>query len=356
MNGVAIEAMIGRHYRELSPETADVAEPFLRKVIERGQSLHNLEVRAIPPADPGREHVYLLSMDPVRDGRGEITGYTTSVQDVSELRSAQDTAARRLEELETLYQNTPVGLCLVDPELRIVNLNPLFARLGDPPLEAQIGSLASEVLRPDAAAQLVPQLRSVARMGAGFSQELRARLPDSGQREHVWIVSAHPVVSRDDGITGVIAVLQDVTAFANRETELTAARDRLQEAQRVAHVGSWEWDVIEDEIWWSRELYAIFGEEPSYEPTLDAVFEHVHPEDQAKFREQLEQTLEDDAPYRMTFRLIRADGAERLLFTAARLERTESGLPARLVGTCQDLTEYEATAHRPVRKRKRTRT
>jgi PAS domain S-box-containing protein len=353
MNGVGIEEMIGRSYRDLSPETADVAEPFLKQVIAREQSVRNLEVRSTPPADPGVEHVYLLSMDPVRGDDGAVVGYTTSVQDVSELRQAQETASRRLEEIETLYRNTPVGLCLFDPELRIVHMNPLFAQLGEPPLEEQIGAPAHEVLRPDVAAQLLPQLRSIARMGAGFSSEIRAKLPGSAARERTWIANAHPLVSRTGELTGIVTVLQDVTALLSRQAEISAAHDRLAEAQHVAHVGSWEWNVLEDQIWWSSELYEIFGEQASYEPTLDAIFEHVHPDDQLRFREQLERTLTADEPYRMTFRLVRADGAERLLFTAARLERTEGGMPARLIGTCQDLTGFEPPPARRRRQRKR---
>ena len=353
MNGVEIEAMIGRRYRDLSPATAGVAEPFLKKIIEREKSVRNLEVRSTPPADPGAEHVYLLSMDPVRNDAGVAVGYTTSVQDVTELRQAQATAAHRLEEIETLYRNTPVGLCLFDPDLRIAHLNPLFAQLGEFPLEDQIGALAEEVLRADVAEQIVPQLRSVARMGAGFACEIRAKLPGAAVREQVWIANAHPVVSRAGHLNGIVMVLQDVTVLVQQQAETEANRDRLEEAQHVAHVGSWEWDMLQDRIWWSSELYTILGEESSYEPTFDSIFERVHPDDQASFREQLERTLTADEPYRMTFRLIRSDGIELMLFTAARLERTELGMPARLIGTCQDLTELEQ--FRPGRGPKRSR-
>lgn len=354
MNGVGIEEMIGRRYRDLSPETADVAEPFLRRIIEREESIRNVELRARPPIDRESDHVYLLSMDPVRDARGDVVGYTTAVQDVTELRQAQETAARRLEEIETLYRNTPVGLCLFDPELRIVHLNPLFAQLGELPLEEQVGASAHEVLRRDVAEQLIPQLRSVARMGAGFSSEIRAKLPGATVRERVWIANAHPLVSSGGVLTGIVTVLQDVTALVDRQAEIAAIRDHLEEAQHVARFGSWEWNMLSDHIRWSPELYAIFDEDESYEPTIEGIFEHVHPEDQAAFRDQLERSLNDDEPHCIIFRLIRPDGEERRLFAAARLERTELGMPARLLGTCQDLTQLESIRPpaRPARSRR----
>ena len=141
-------------------------------------------------------------------------------------------------------------------------------------------------------------------------------------------------------MTGIITVLQDVTELVKRQREVETVRDRLAEAQSVARLGSWEWNLLVDEVWWSRELYQIFGEEPTYEPSYLGFFEHVHPQDRQKVRAQIDRTLEDDRPYRVTFRIFRPDGSERVLFTAARLVRTEAGVPERLVGTVQDVTEF----------------
>ena len=344
MNGVSIEEMVGRSYRDLSPESADAAEPYLRKLIERGESIRNLEVQATPPVDPDSVHDYLLSMDPVHSADGAIAGYTTSVQDVTVMRHTERTSARRLDELETLYANTPVGLCHVDANLRIVNMNPLFAQLSERPLRDQIDALFEEVLPENISARLVPQMRSVARVGASLLPiEIRTLPAGVGAREYTWLAQAHPVLSATGDVTDIIIVLQDVTLLAERQREIEQMRDRLAEAQLVSNLGSWEWDLIEDKVWWSPALYKVFGEDLTYEPSYDGVYEHVHPDDKANFREQLDRALEDDAPLRATYRIIRPDGQERLLFGAARLERTEAGQPKRFIGTCQDVTEFDSS-------------
>ncbi len=341
MNGVRIEEMVGRTYRDLSPETADAAEPFLRALMDRDAPVHNLEVRSRPPSDRDATHVYLLSMEPVRSAQGELLGYTSAVQDVTELRRAEDTAASRLEELEILYASTPAGLCYLDAGLRIVHLNPLFAQLIGRAPDQLIGAAAPDVLSGRLAGRILPQLRYVARTGASsVDLEIRGQLPGGDPREYTWVVRVHPVKARSGELIGIVTVWKDVTAMAERQREVESVRDRLAEAQRVARVGSWEWDLIEDRVWWSGELYEIFGVDPSKEPSYTSFFEHVHPADRPKVRDQIERTLEDDQPYRLTFRIVRGDGAERLLFTAARLERTPDGLAARLVGTCQDVTEF----------------
>jgi len=344
MNGLSIDDVVGRHYRDLSPETAETAVPFLRQIVEQGRSVRNLEVRARPPTDPDDEHVYLLSMEPVRDAAGGILGYSTAVQDVTELRRAEEAAARYLQEVEILYAHAPVGLCSLDTGLRIVNVNARFAQLSDLPRSKQIGRPADEVLPEAIARQILPQLAYVARSGGSLANiEIHGHLPHGGSREFAWIANLHPMTSSDGDVTGIVTVLQDVTVLAERQRETEAVRDRLTEAQHVARLGSWEWDLIDDRVWWSPELYTIFGESQAYEPSYEKFFEHVHPEDRQKVREQLERTLTADEPYQVAFRIVRRDGSERWLFTAAQLERGEGDLPARLIGTCQDVSERGPT-------------
>lgn len=341
MNGVSIEEMLGKTYRDLSPETAATAEPFLQNLVERGVSVRNLEVRSTPPADPGVEHVYLFSLDPLTDARGRTIGYLSAVQDVTEARRAEETARHRLRELETVYAHVPVGLCYMDAELRVVHLNQLFARLSEVPLEEQVGRTAPELIHPELAAQLVPQLRYVARTGASsMGLQVRGRLPGPNAQRYTWIAQSHPTHDSDGKVNGIITVLQDVSELAARQRETERVRDRLVEAQRVARVGSWEWDIVAGETWWSRELREIFGVGPAHAPTPDDFFERVHPEDRDTLREQLSAAVAGDRSYRATFRIVRPDLSVRTVFTAARLDRNADGQPLRMVGTCQDVTEF----------------
>ncbi|MFQ5416522.1 MAG: PAS domain-containing protein [Myxococcota bacterium] len=342
-NGLSIEEIVGKTYRDPPAEIEVAAKPMLRAIMEKGETVRNLEIRAGTPADPEGERIFLLSAEPVRDAVGGVAGLVTAVQDVTEQRHIEEAAARRLKELEVLYASATVGLCHMDPELRIVHLNPRFAQLRDWPLEQQVGATAEEVLPEPMARLIVPNLRYVARTGISSSPiEVRGRLANSDEREYTWMVHIHPVASEKGGVAGLITVLQDVTVLADRQREIETVRDRLAEAQSVSRVGSWEWNILEDKGWWSNELYEILGESLAYHPTFDRFFEHIHPSDREMVRDQIERTLSDDRPYRVTFRVVRPDGGERVLFASARLERTPGGLAARLVGTCQDVTERSA--------------
>jgi PAS domain S-box-containing protein len=354
MNGLSIDQVVGKRYRDLAPETADLAEPFLSRVARRGQSVRNVEVRTRPPADPEHEHIYLMSLHPMRDAAGGTVGLISAVQDVTELRRAEERAARRLVELELVYANAPVGLCHVDAvDLHVRHLNARFGRLAGRPLDQQIGERLPDLLTGAIGRQLIPSLREVARSGmSALGVQVRGRPPGPVEREYTWIANLHPA-RRGGEVTEVIIVLQDVSALADRQRELEAVRDRLIEAQRVARVGSWEWDMLADEVWWSAALYEIFGEPRSYVPSYVGFVEHVHPVDRHHVRQQLDLTVRDGQPYHLTYRIIRGDGAERVLFTVARLERTPDGQPARLVGTCQDITRFGPPGRTSLRRLRR---
>jgi PAS domain S-box-containing protein len=356
MNGLSIDEIVGQTYRELSPETADIAEPLLKGIMERSDSVRNLPVRSPIPTDPESVHDFLLSMEPVRDARDTVVAYTTTVQDVTELRRTERNAAQRLEELESLYAILPVGICHVSADLRIVNLNALFARLSDRPRDEQLGALLEDVLPEAICSDLMPQIRNVARLGAyPLPIEIETPPKDPGARASSWLAQAHPIISAEGAVTGVIVILQDVTTLAQHQREIEVMRDHLTEAQGVARIGSWKWNLIDDVVWWSPELFTIFGEDASYQPSYDGVYDHVHPEDQATFREQLDRALSEDEPYRVTFRARRPDGQEIVLFAAARLERTDDGRPARFVGTCQDVTDFGPRAQRRKKRRRASR-
>jgi PAS domain S-box-containing protein len=128
-----------------------------------------------------------------------------------------------------------------------------------------------------------------------------------------------------------------------RTSELFAANEQLAEAQRMARIGSWEWEIPQNRVTWSDELYRIYGYRPQeFELTFERAVEHVVQEDlpriQGNVVAALERRRDHDLP-RIEYRIVRADGSERILLGKARLTVSPNGDPLRMVGTVQDITE-----------------
>lgn len=112
----------------------------------------------------------------------------------------------------------------------------------------------------------------------------------------------------------------------------------LQEAQSVAHVGSWDWDIATEKSQWSDELFRIWGLEPQSDRPSDLV-EWVYPEDRGNLTNMAAEILRTGAPVDVEYRIRRKDGHERTLHARGMAVDGPDGKPVRIVGTAQDITE-----------------
>jgi PAS domain S-box-containing protein len=128
-----------------------------------------------------------------------------------------------------------------------------------------------------------------------------------------------------------------------RTAQLQQSEARLLEAQQVGHIGSWEWDVERDAIWWSDELCRIYGVDPAtVPPTYEAFLARVHPDDRVTIEREVRTVFERGETFDFQHRLLRPDGTPRWLHARGRLVRGQGGKPVRLAGTALDITEGKA--------------
>lgn len=130
----------------------------------------------------------------------------------------------------------------------------------------------------------------------------------------------------------------------NLDMRIKEETSRLKEAQQMARIGSWEWDVRANRLSWSDELYRILGLEPnSVEATYHNYMRYVHPDD----RKYVENTFQDAIRQGRSFggrrRLIRDDGTIRVVEGRGEVVRDDNGTPVKIYGTNQDITEFYQT-------------
>jgi PAS domain S-box-containing protein len=133
-----------------------------------------------------------------------------------------------------------------------------------------------------------------------------------------------------------------VSATEDLAERLARAERQLADAQLLARVGSWEWDIPANAVWWSDELYRIYGLEPqSMAPSYEDFLERVHPADRAAVDARNQKAFADHEPFEDVKRVVRGDGVDILMRTQGAVICDESGTPQRMVGICEDVTEAE---------------
>ncbi len=140
---------------------------------------------------------------------------------------------------------------------------------------------------------------------------------------------------------------RDVTERREDEEAVRRSEASLAEAQRLAHLGGWEWDVRTDEISWSDEVYRIYGFAPhEVVPGFERFMEIVHPDDRELVRKTIDEALDGSGPYDVEHRVLRPDGEVRVVHRRAEVVRGEGGEPLRMVGTVHDITERKEAEER----------
>jgi len=132
-------------------------------------------------------------------------------------------------------------------------------------------------------------------------------------------------------------------AVESQTGDLLESRNSLNEAQRIARIGSWEWDVHSNSLYWSDETFRIFGIDPEkFTAELDVFLEAVHREDRQRVRQSIDEAVRNGTPeWTIDYRIIRTDGELRYLHEEARLIFAPDGQIVKRVGTVQDITEQK---------------
>ena len=133
---------------------------------------------------------------------------------------------------------------------------------------------------------------------------------------------------------------QQASDLAKANEQLSKREAELTQAQRTARLGSWSWDPATDSTTWSAQMGDLFGMQDG-DPSLSlASFQkYLHPEDSERFNRAFKTTLEGGVPLDLDFRIVRRDGAVRVMHSRASVHKDATGNIVRLVGTSQDVSE-----------------
>jgi PAS domain S-box-containing protein len=142
--------------------------------------------------------------------------------------------------------------------------------------------------------------------------------------------------------TAVRELTREIGERQGVETQLLRREAQLCEAQEMAHLGSFEWDIPENRVSWSEELYRMHGfRSGERAATLPWCSERLHPDDRASVSGIVEDALRTARPFRYEARLLRADGAVRFVEAEGKVVADPAGRPVRMLGMCRDNTEQE---------------
>ena len=143
----------------------------------------------------------------------------------------------------------------------------------------------------------------------------------------------------EEGIL-ISAVIRDITERRLSQEELQKKHNQLAEAQEVAHIGSWEWNIEANHLSWSDEMYNIYGIDPGSEINYEKFVQYVHPDDKDYVNMLVQKALSDFMPFNYYHRIVTPDGNIRILNSRGKVI-VKNNKPIKLLGTGMDVTDLK---------------
>jgi len=289
----------------------------------------------------------------------ELAGHqvlTATVRDIGERKKTEEEVKR----LSRAVQQSPVSIVITNKDGAIEYVNPKFTEVTGYSDKEAVGQSPHILSSGHQAAEFYTELWETILSGNEWNGEI---LNKKKNGDLFWeYASISPIFNSQGEITSFVAVKEDVTERKHDEEALLNYRDHLEElvneraeelmkseaslteAQRIAHIGNWELDVVNDRLYWSDEVYRIFELNPeSFTPDFNSFIQCIHPDDQEAVRKAIDASMYDRQTFSIDYRLIRPDGELRFVHEEAQDYFDTNGKPIRRVGTVQDITEHKQT-------------
>ncbi len=308
----------------------------------------------VPHVDIGQgRSAVALGRSIIRAGIGsrtidvEAAPAVVEAPDVSDRPAPHETVSAAEARSRALFEQSPVAT-LIHRDGVVLAANPaVLVLFGYEHASEVLGTSAFEHLATGVREAVVERVR---RRASGvrepLSYESVGRHRDGTEFPLQLLVAP---IELPDG-PAMLVYLTDLTVQRRAEAEherliesLRESERNLAAAQRIAGIGSWEWDLATDALRWSDEHCRIFGIEPgTFGGTNEALYAFVHPDDRVRMAEADRRSREVGAPYDFTHRIVRPDGAVRIVHEDGALFRDAAGTAVRMAGTVQDITERVA--------------
>ncbi|MFP5212561.1 MAG: PAS domain S-box protein, partial [Acidobacteriota bacterium] len=282
------------------------------------------------------------------DDQGRFKQTHCTFTDITETRRMEEalartheTAQRRAAEIEAFYSSAPVGLCVLDRDLRYVQINERLANMNGRPVAEHIGRTVRGVV-PTMADPLESICRRCVETGQPVFNVEATGAPDPLGVSRRYLEHFHPLRNTSGEVVGVNVVVQDITERERAEEALRASEERLRLALKGAQAGAWERDMRTQALVWSPENYDLYGIDPPERRTIS--YQDwaccLHPDDLAPTVRAMQDVIEHrTSEYRAEFRVNHPKRGERWILGIGQVERCPDNEPVRVLGINIDITD-----------------
>ncbi len=281
----------------------------------------------------------LSNVAPIRDYHGRIIGAINCWHDVTASKREQESLRASEERFRRYFDLGLIGMAITSPAMGFVEVNDELCRIFGYERAELLSMTWRELTYPDDLLADVDQFKRVM-SGAisGYSMDKRYIHKDG---RIIHSIMAVQCVRRADGaVDYFVGLVQDITERKIWEERLRRSEAMLSTGQRISHTGSWVWNVVTDDLFWSDEHFRISGVDPeSFMLTRETARQLIHPDDRAAANQAFDAAVRDRSVFEHQLRMLRPDGSVRFVLSLGYPVFDDAGELSEYVGTVMDITD-----------------
>jgi PAS domain S-box-containing protein len=288
----------------------------------------------------GSEFSVDIMLSPMTQREKKMTLCT--VRDITNKKLIEQKLKDNEEHYRVIFQTHPHGIVETTLDGTITLANIAYAQLYEFEVEEIIGKKVWEVHDDKEFINNSEKYLEVSNDGTLIPQSFTShRKTKTGKKIEVQIDWDYKR-DGDDNPIGYIKVVTDITEKRKAERTLNQQRLMLAQAERLAHLGSWKYNIKTGKLFWSDELFRIYGEDKNtFEPSIEEYQKRLHPDDRTNVFRTIEMAINNGVSFSQIERIIRPDGEVRILSSSGVPQKSDSGEVIGLFGSCLDVTEYK---------------
>ena len=254
----------------------------------------------------------------------------TAIQDVADKNSL----------LRNLFNTAPAGICYVTDRI-MQQTNPQMSKITGYSNAELNGQSARMLYADDETFTQVGQMRQLR-----FDADGTFSFTTTWQKKDGSPLDVHlqlTFLDKSDPAKGEIVTILDISELKKVERDLKLSETRLKEAQEVAQIGNWEFNIPTQNLYWSDETYRIFATDPGKTEALYTFFRNsIHPDDRERVKKAYSAHIENNLPYDIEHRVLLQDGTLKHVHERCRTEYDNHHNPIRSIGTVQDISKRKS--------------
>jgi PAS domain S-box-containing protein len=321
--------IVGRNIRELFGETLyGKVEGYVKSALEGNEVTFETDISK----DLQVLHL-TVTLIPHKSDENKVLGFYILAYDITDRVLAEEALRKSEREKDLILDSVTEHVIYHDLDFRVVWANRATADSYKVPAALLTGCRCHHLLyRQKEPCEGCPIVRA---LNTGTPQEGEITSPDG----RVWYIKGFPVRDENGSLTGVVEVTRDITERKRDEERLKKGEMQLAEAQHIANLGSWEYDIRDNSFFFSEELYRICGLDPKlFRLNFKAILRLIHPEDLGVFNSAIAAAYRSRHPFSVYHRIRRPNGTVRMLHSRGKVVADDKGTPLRIIGTAQDVT------------------